>query len=408
MKILITGAKGFIGKNIVSSLECIKSGTDQIHRINNLENESDLQIVTYDIDSITEELEAACRDCDAIIHLAGVNRPLERSEFMEGNCKFTNKLISLLKKYHNSSPILFASSIQASLADKYKNSEYGRSKLASEKILLAYAEETGAKVLIYRFPNIFGKWCKPHYNSVVATFCNNIANDLPIQISDINIQLELLYIDDLVNEIFDALNGNEHHCEYEGVNIKAQADGRYCFVPLTYKKTLGEIVDLLKKYQDRTIMIPEMPEDSFEKKLYATYLSYLPADRILFPLKMNIDERGSFTELIRTSNSGQLSVNICKPGVIKGQHWHHTKCEIFIVVSGRGLIQQRRYGVDEKGIAYPRIEHEVTGDKIEAVYILPGYVHNITNLSKTEDMITFIWASEPFDHQHPDTFFEQV
>lgn len=410
MKILVTGAKGFVGKNLVASLECIRDEKDRVHKIVNLNHATELEIISYDIDSTLEELDAACKDCSFVFHLAGVNRPKDPSEFMSGNFGFSSTLLETLKKYHNTCPVMLSSSIQATLIGRYGTSDYGKSKLAGEELFFEYSRETGAKVLVYRFPNLFGKWCRPNYNSAVATFCNNYANDLPIQVNDRGTELELLYIDDLVEEMLKALNGKEHHCEFDGVESVGKADGKYCYVPTTYKATLGEIVDLLDcfKVQPQTLVMPEIPEDSFAKKLYSTYLSYLPKEKTIFPLKMNVDARGSFTELLKTENCGQFSVNISKPGITKGQHWHHSKWEFFIVVSGHGLIQERRIGVDEKGETYPVMEFEVSGEKIEAIHMLPGYTHNIINLSDTQDLVTVMWANEPFDPEHPDTFFEPV
>lgn len=410
MKILITGAKGFVGRNIMAALECIRDGKDRVHVLEHIDNPAQLEIIPYDMGSSEKELEDACRDCSFVFHLAGINRPKKISEFMEGNYGFTERLLDTLKKFHNPCPVMLASSIQASLTGKYKNSQYGSSKQASEKLVFSYGEAEGAKVFVYRFPNLFGKWCRPNYNSAVATFCHNIARGLPIQVNDRDTELELLYIDELVDEMIDALNGKEHHCEYDGISVKAQKHGKFCFVPLTYKKKLGEIVDLLKEFQKypQTIVMPQMPCGSFEKRLYSSYLSYLPPDKMSFPLRMNLDERGSFTELIRTKNCGQFSVNIIKPGIAKGQHWHHTKWEFFIVVSGRGLIQERQIGSDSQGNPYPVIEFEVSGEKIEAVYVLPGYAHKIINLSESEDLITFMWANEPFEKERPDTFSELV
>ena len=404
MKILVTGAKGFVGKNLVVSLENIRAGKDRIHEINGLENPSDLQICTYDIDSTQEDLENACIDCSFVFNLAGVNRPDFQSEFMKGNFGFANTLLNTLKKYDNRCPVMLSSSIQATLIGRYGQSDYGKSKLAGENLFFDYSKETGAKVLVYRLPNLFGKWCKPNYNSVVATFCNNIANDLPIQVNDHNTELELLYIDDLIEEMLQALNGDEHHCEFDGLEAVQRPEGRYCYVPAVHRVTLGDIVALLDefKYQPQTGMMPEIPENSFAKKLYSTYLSYLPKEKAIFPLKMNVDARGSFTELIKTAKCGQLSVNISKPGITKGEHWHHTKWELFIVVKGHGLIQQRRIGTDEV------IEFEVSDEKIEAIYMLPGFTHNIVNLSDTENLVTVMWANEQFDSNHPDTFSEEV
>uniref|UniRef100_UPI0022E1D905 capsular polysaccharide biosynthesis protein CapF n=2 Tax=Longibaculum muris TaxID=1796628 RepID=UPI0022E1D905 len=396
--VLITGAKGFVGRNLVASLENIRDGKDRTRDI------AVDEIYEYDIDTEPSLLDEYCRDCDFVFNLAGVNRPKNDEEFMEGNFGFASILLDTLKRYNNICPIMLSSSIQATMMGRYAGSEYGKSKLAGEKLFLDYADETGAKVLIYRFPNLFGKWCRPNYNSAVATFCHNIANDLPVQVNDRSTELELLYIDDLVDEMIDALSGHEHHCEFDGMDAVGDENGRYCHVPTTHKATLGEIVDLLHSFRDQpsTLIIPEIPNNSLAKKLYSTYLSYLPKEKTIFPLKMNIDERGSFTELLKTDKCGQFSVNISKPGITKGQHWHHSKWEFFIVVSGHGLIQERKIGTDEI------IEFEVSGKKIEAVHMLPGYTHNIINLSDTEDLVTVMWANESFDPNHPDTFFEEV
>lgn len=398
MKILITGAKGFVGRNLVTSLENIRDGKDRTRSI------AVDEIYEYDIDTEPSLLDEYCRDCDFVFNLAGVNRPKNDDEFMEGNFSFASTLLNTLKRYNNTCPIMLSSSIQATLVGRYAGSEYGRSKLAGEELFFNYARETGARVLIYRFPNLFGKWCRPNYNSAVATFCHNIANDLLVQVNDRSTELELLYVDDLVDEMIDALSGHEHHCEFDGVDAVGDENGRYCHVPTTHKATLGEIVDLLHSFRDQpsTLIMPEIPNNSLAKKLYSTYLSYLPKEKTIFPLKMNIDERGSFTELLKTDKCGQFSVNISKPGITKGQHWHHSKWEFFIVVSGHGLIQERKIGTDEI------IEFEVSGKKIEAVHMLPGYTHNIINLSDTEDLVTVMWANESFDPNHPDTFFEEV
>lgn len=410
MKILITGAKGFVGRNLVAALECIRDSKDHEHKIKGLDNSSDLVLYLYDIDSTVEELESYCSDCDFVFNLAGVNRPKDTDEFMKGNFGFGSLLLDTLKKHGNTCPVMLSSSIQATLIGRYGESDYGKSKLAGEELFFDYAKETGAKVLVYRFPNLFGKWCRPNYNSAVATFCNNIANDLPIQVNDRSTELELVYIDDLVEEMLLALNGEEHHCEFDGLEAVERQDGRYCYVPVTYRVTLGEIVDLLHEFADqpKTLIMPEIADGSFAKKLYSTYLSYLPEEKTLFPLKMNVDERGSFTELLKTANCGQFSVNISKPGITKGQHWHHSKWEFFIVVSGHGLIQERRLGTDENGEAYPVREFEVSGENIQAVHMLPGYTHNIINLSETDDLVTVMWANEQFDPGHPDTFGEPV
>lgn len=399
MKILVTGAKGFVGKNLCAQLNNIKDGKARCYG-----DLSVTEVYEYDIDSTLEELDRWCKDCDFVFNLAGVNRPQKQEEFMQGNFGFASTLLDTLKKHGNKCPVMLSSSIQATLIGRYGESDYGKSKLAGEELFFDYAKETGARVLVYRFPNLFGKWCRPNYNSVVATFCNNIANDLPIQVNDRSVVLEMLYIDDLVDEMIAALKGEEHHCEFDGVETILKADGRYCAVPVTHKVTLGEIVDLLHSFaaQPSTLVVPEIPFNSFAKKLYSTYLSYLPKEKTAFPLKMNIDDRGSFTELLRSEKCGQVSVNISKPGITKGQHWHNTKWEFFIVVSGHGLVQQRKVGTDEV------VEFEVSGDKIQAVHALPGYTHNIINLSETENLVTVIWANEAFDPNKPDTYFEVV
>ena len=399
MKILVTGAKGFVGKNLVAQLKNIKDGKARCY--GNLTIDA---IYEYDVDNTIEELDCFCRDCDFVFNLAGVNRPQNQEEFMQGNFGFASTLFDTLKKYGNKCPVMISSSIQATLAGRFGTSEYGKSKKAGEELMFQYSEETGAKVLVYRFPNLFGKWCRPNYNSAVATFCNNIANDLPIQVNDRSTELELLYIDDLVEEMIAALKGEEHRCEFEGVETILTTDGRYCAAPITHKVSLGEIVDLLESFKEQphTLVVPEIPYNSFAKKLYSTYLSYLPKEKVSFPLKMNVDDRGSFTELIKTLNCGQVSINISKPGITKGQHWHNTKWEFFIVVSGHGLIQERKIDSDEV------IEFEVSGDKIEAIHMLPGYTHNIINLSETENLVTVMWANEAFDPNRPDTYFEKV
>ncbi len=398
MNILITGAAGFVGKNLSVALMNIRDGKDKTYPELKID-----RLYLYDIDSPAELLEEGCQKADFVFHLAGVNRPQNEKEFMEGNFGFSSKLLDTLKRYNNKCPILLSSSVQATLIGRY-DSEYGRSKKAGEQLFFEYGEQSGAKVLVYRFPNLFGKWCRPNYNSAVATFCHNIANDLPITVSDSSVCLELLYIDDLVDEMLCALNGSEHRCEFNGVDAVLCENGKYCAAPVTHKVTLGEIVELLNQFQSQPkgLVMPEMPKGSFAKKLYATYLSYLPKDKVAFPLKMNSDERGSFTELLKTEKCGQFSVNISKPGVTKGQHWHHTKWEFFIVVSGHGLIQQRKIGSDEV------LNFEVSGKAIQAVHMLPGYTHNIINLSDTENLITVMWANECFDVNHPDTFFEPV
>ena len=388
MKILITGAKGFVGKNLCSALKNIRDGKDRTRNIKIDE------IFEYDIDTEKSLLDGFCEKADFVFNLAGVNRPKDNSEFMEGNFGFASELLETLKKHNNKCPVMLSSSIQATLIGRY-DSDYGRSKKAGEDLFFKYSEETGAKVLVYRFPNLFGKWCRPNYNSAVATFCNNTANDLPITVNDRNTELELLYIDDLVAEMLDALENNEHRCA---------DDTKYCIVPTTHKVTLGEIVDLLEQFksQPKTLLMPEIPNNSFAKKLYSTYLSYLPKEKVSFPLKMNVDERGSFTELLKTADCGQFSVNISKPGITKGQHWHNSKWEFFIVVSGHGLIEERKIGSDEV------LRFEVSGEKIEAIHMLPGYTHNIINLSDTEDLVTLMWANEQFDPLKPDTYFEKV
>ena len=423
MKILVTGAKGFVGKNLCAQLNNIKSGKAKCY--------GDLTVSAvyeYDLDSTVEDLDKYCSDCDFVFNLAGVNRPQTPEEFMQGNFGFASLLLDTLKKHGNTCPVMISSSIQATLAGRFGNSEYGRSKKAGEELMFEYEKETGAKVLVYRFPNLFGKWCRPNYNSAVATFCNNIANDLPIQVNDRSVEMELLYIDDLVEEMIAALQGNEHRCDYDGIDVvpfvissehsesrnlpnchseraqRVEESHTYCYCPTTHKITLGEIVDLIHTFADqpKTLMIPEIPENSFAKKLYSTYLSYLPKEKVTFPLKMNVDDRGSFTELVHTLNCGQVSINISKPGITKGQHWHNTKWEFFIVVSGHGLIQQRRIDSDEV------LNFEVSGDKIEAVHMLPGYTHNIINLSDTENLVTVMYCNEIFNPNKPDTYFEPV
>ncbi len=404
MNILVTGAKGFVGKNLVANLYNIKEGKN---RTRNLTID---EIYEYDLDTNASLLDEFCAKADFVFHFAGVNRPKDAAEFMSGNFGFSSTLLETLKKYKNSCPVVLSSSIQASLIGRYGESEYGKSKLAGENLFFNYGKENGVKVLVYRFPNLFGKWCRPNYNSVVATFCNNMANDLPIQVNDRNTELELLYIDDLLEEMLDALEEKEHRCAYDGVTVLPEINGQYCYVKTTHKVTLGEIVDLLENFkaQPRSLVMPEIMNNSFAKKLYSTYLSYLPEEKVSFPLKMNVDDRGSFTELLKTANNGQFSVNISKPGIIKGEHWHNSKWEFFVVVSGHGLIQERRIGLDEKGQPYPVIEFEVSGEKIEAIHMLPGYTHNIINLSETDNLVTMMWANEPFDPAHPDTFFEKV
>lgn len=398
MKILVTGAKGFVGKNLVASLKNIRDGKDRVHPIKGLENPEDLVIYEYDIDSTPEELDAYCKDADFVFNLAGVNRPKNQEDFMKGNFGFASTLLDTLKKYENKASVMLSSSIQASLTGRFAGSEYGKSKLAGEELFQKYSEETGAKVLIYRFPNLFGKWCRPNYNSAVATFSNNIANDLPITVNDRSTELELVYIDDLIEEFILAVNGEEHRDE-----------NGFCFCPVSFHVTLGEIVDLLYQFKEsrNDLSVPDM-SDGFTKRLYANYLSYLPADGFSYKLKMNKDDRGSFTEILRTADRGQVSVNISKPGITKGQHWHHTKNEKFVVVSGKGLIQLRKIGEDENGNPYPVVNYEVSGDDITVVEMIPGYTHNIINLSETENLVTVMWANEPFDPEHPDTFGETV
>lgn len=399
MNILVTGAKGFVGKNLVAQLRTIAEGKNKSYGEINIG-----EIYEYDIDSTLEQLDDYCRKADFVFNLAGVNRPQNPEEFMQGNFGFASTLLDTLKKYGNNCPVMLSSSIQATLVGRYADGDYGKSKKAGEELFFEYGANSGAKVLVYRFPNLFGKWCRPNYNSAVATFCNNIANDLPITVNDRSTQLELLYIDDLVDEMVAALKGEEHHCEFDGVDTVLREDGLYCAAPITHKVTLGEIVDLLELFnkQPSTLVVPEIPNGSFAKKLYSTYLSYLPKEKTSFKLKMNIDARGSFTELLRSEKCGQVSVNISKPGITKGEHWHNTKWEFFIVVSGHGLIQERKIGSDEI------IEFEVSGENIEAIHMLPGYTHNIINLSDTEDLVTVMWANEAFDPAHPDTFFEKV
>lgn len=398
LKILVTGAKGFVGKNLCENLKNVRDGKDRTCSF------SVEEVYEYDKDSSPSELDEYCKKADFVFNLAGVNRPKNNSEFMSGNFGFASTLLETLKKHKNTCPVMLSSSIQATLIGRYAESDYGKSKLAGENLFSDYGKETGAKVLVYRFPNLFGKWCRPNYNSVVATFCSNVANDLPIQVNDVKTELELLYIDDLVEEMFLALEEKEHHCDYDGLEPKENKNGKYCFVPVTHKVTLGKIVELLDKFksQSETLVLPEIPSGSFEKKLYSTYLSYLPKEKVCFPLKMNCDERGSFTEVLKTLSCGQISVNISKPGITKGQHWHNSKWEFFIVVSGLALIQERKIGTDEV------FEFEVSGERIQAVHMIPGYTHNIINLSKTENLVTVMWANEQFDKNHPDTFGEKV
>lgn len=407
MKILVTGAKGFVGKNLCCQLNNIKEGKTRCY--------GDLQVdevFEYDIDSTPEQLDSWCGECDFVFNLAGVNRPKDNDEFMKGNYGFASTLLDTLKKHHNTCPVMLSSSQQASLTGRFGNSEYGRSKKAGEDLFLEYGKETGAKVLVYRFPNLYGKWCRPNYNSAIATFCNNIANDLPIQVNDRSVQMEILYIDDLVEEMICALKGQEHHCEFEGLDVLPSAEGRYCYCPVTHKTTLGEIVDTIYECARAVRAVPdsaegpstalEMPQDGLRYRLMSTFLSYLPKEKAIFDLKMNEDQRGSFTELVHTLNCGQVSINISKPGITKGQHWHNSKWEQFIVVSGHGLIQMRKEGSDEV------IEYEVSGDRIQSVIMLPGYTHNIINLSQTEDLVTVMYCNEVFNPERPDTYFDIV
>lgn len=407
MKILVTGAKGFVGKNLCCQLNNIKEGKARCY--------GDLQVdevFEYDIDSTPEQLDNWCGECDFVFNLAGVNRPKDNDEFMKGNYGFASTLLDTLKKHHNTCPVMLSSSQQASLTGRFGNSEYGRSKKAGEDLFLEYGKETGAKVLVYRFPNLYGKWCRPNYNSAIATFCSNIANDLPIQVNDRSVQMEVLYIDDLVEEMICALNGQEHHCEFEGLDVLPSAEGRYCYCPVTHKTTLGEIVDTIYECARAVRAVPdseegpstalEMPQDGLRYRLMSTFLSYLPKEKAIFDLKMNVDPRGSFTELVHTLNCGQVSINISKPGITKGQHWHNSKWEQFIVVSGHGLIQMRKEGSDEV------VEYEVSGDRIQSVIMLPGYTHNIINLSETEDLVTVMYCNEVFNPERPDTYFDKV
>ena len=398
MKILVTGARGFVGRNLCENLRNIQTGKN---RTRSLAIE---EIFAYDLDTDPALLDSWCEQADFVFNLAGVNRPKEPSEFMEGNFGFASTLLDTLRRHGNACPVMLSSSIQATLIGRYGQSDYGTSKLAGENLFFDYGRQTGAPVLVYRFPNLFGKWCRPNYNSVVATFCHNIAHDLPIQINDRSAGLELLYIDDLVEEMLDALEGHPHRCDYDGLTPVPAAEGKYCFCPVTHRATLGELADLLYAFADqpKTLVMPQIPAGSLAKKLYSTYLSYLPKEKAAFPLKMNVDDRGSFTELLRTENCGQVSVNISRPGITKGQHWHNTKWEFFMVVSGHGLIQQRRVDSDEV------LEFEVSGETIEAVHMLPGYTHNIITLSETENLVTVMWANEPFDPGHPDTFALKV
>ena len=415
MKILVTGAKGFVGKNLCAQLNNIKEGKAKCYG-----NVSVSEVYEYDIDSTLEDLDRYCRECNFVFNLAGVNRPQTQEEFMQGNFGFASLLLDTLKKHGNTCPVMISSSIQATLAGRFGTSEYGKSKKAGEELMFEYGRETGAKVLVYRFPNLFGKWCRPNYNSAIATFCHNIANDLPIQVNDRSVEMELLYIDDLVDEMIAALQGHEHRCTYDGLNPipcachseRSEESHTYCYCPITHKTTLGEIVDMIYSFADqpKTLLIPEIPEGSLAKKLYSTYLSYLPKEKVSFPLKMNVDSRGSFTELIHTLNCGQVSINISKPGITKGQHWHHTKWEFFIVVSGHGLVQMRPINSAQSSgpEAQCILNFEVSGDKIEAIHMLPGYTHNIINLSDTQDLVTVMYCNEVFNSEKPDTYFEPV
>ena len=406
MKVLVTGSNGFVGRNLVWNLKNIRDGRNRTR-----ENLVITEIYGYDIGSSKESLELACSRADFVFNLAGVNRPKDTKEFMEGNFGFASTLLDTLKRCGNTCPVMLASSIQASLTGRFEGSEYGKSKLAGEELFFNYGQETGAKVLVYRFPNLFGKWCKPNYNSAVATFCNAVANDLEYTVNDRNTELNLIYIDDLIEEMLDAMEGKEHRCDYITDKPQENENGKYCYVPTSHNVTLGEIVDLLKTFKSmpKSLYVPSIPDGSFAKKLYSTYLSYLPASEMSYGFKSNVDNRGVFTELIRTLDHGQVSVNVAKPGITRGEHWHNSKWEIFIVVSGHGLIQQRRIGIDpETGKGYPVIEFEVTGQQIKAIQMIPGYTHNIINLSETQDLVTVMWANESFDPNHPDTFYEQV
>lgn len=406
MNILITGAKGFVGKNLTENLKNIRDGKNQTRPELSIDD-----IYEYDLDSTSQDLDDYCRNADFVFNLAGVNRPENDDEFMKGNFGFASTLLDTLKKHHNTCPVMLSSSIQATLVGRFRDSEYGRSKKAGEDLFFRYGQETGAKVLVYRFPNLFGKWCRPNYNSVIATFCNNIANDLPIQVHNPDTELDFVYIDDLVEEMFDALEGQEHHCRYDGGMEEPGDDGNYCYVPTTYYETLGDIVDLIHSFKEmpQTLVMPSIPYGSFEKKLYSTYLSYLPEGSIEYPLHMNVDSRGIFTELIRSGDAGQVSINIARPDITRGEHWHNSKWEIFIVVSGHGMIKERKIGINpETGKEYPVIEFEVDGEHMKAVQMLPGYTHSIVNLSDTENLVTVMWANETFDPKKPDTFFEKV
>lgn len=398
MKILITGAKGFVGRNLCEAFKNVRDGKNR-----NASFTVD-EIFEFDLDTPADKLDEYCEKADFVFNLAGVNRPKEQEEFMHGNFGFASVLLDTLKKYGNKCPVMLSSSAQASLAGRFAGSEYGKSKKAGEDLFIDYGKKTGAKTLVYRFPNVFGKWCRPNYNSAVATFCNNIANDLPVQVNDRNTELELVYIDDIVKEMFAALKGEEHRCEFDGLDVLPKDNGTYCYVPITHKKTLGEIVDLLYEFklQPETLFIPELKSGSFEKKLFSTYLSYLPKEKMKFAFRRNEDARGSFTELFKTAAFGQVSVNVSNPKIVKGEHWHDSKWEIFVVVKGRALIRERKIGSDEV------IEFEVSGAKPEAVYMLTGYTHSIENLSDTEELITIMWANETFDKENPDTFYEKI
>ena len=399
MKILVTGAGGFVGKNLVENLKNIRDGKNRTRPEISIE-----EIFEVHRDTSPEALEEYCRTADFVFHLAGVNRPKDPSEFTEGNVEFSKTLLELLEKNENQCPVMVSSSIQATLSGRFGDSVYGRSKREGEELFFDHASRTGAKVLVYRFPNLVGKWVRPEYNSAVGTFCHHIANDLPITVNDRSVQMELLFIDDLIEEMLDALEGKEHHCEFNGVDTVFREDGRYCAAPVTHHTTLGEIVDLLYRFHDqpKDLIMPAIPKGSLDKKLYSMYLSYLPREKVAFDVKMNVDDRGSFTELLKTTDHGQFSVNISKPGITKGEHWHNSKWEFFIVVSGHGLIQERKLGSDEI------LEFEVSGDRIQCVHMLPGYTHNIINLSETENLVTLMWANEIFDPSHPDTFGEKV
>lgn len=411
MKILVTGAKGFVGRNLVENLKCIRDGKNRTRPGLHIDT-----IYEYDLNNTLEELDTYCSVCDFVFNLAGVNRPKDPKEFKEGNFGFASTLLDTLKKHNNNCPVMLSSSLQATLAGRFGTSEYGLSKRDGEELFFRYAQETGTTVYVYRFPNLVGKWVRPNYNSAVGTFCNNIANDLPITVNDPSVELEMLFVEDLIEEMYDAMEGHPHRAEYpkagevvdgipyDGLTPRPCEDGRYCYAPITHKATLGRIVELLHTFHDQpqTLVMPAIPDGSFEKKLYSMYLSYLPKDKVAFDLKMNCDARGSFTELLKTTDHGQFSVNISKPGITKGQHWHNSKWEFFIVVAGHGLIQERKIGTDEV------IEFEVSGDRIQAVHMLPGYTHNIINLSDTENLVTVMWANEIFDPRHPDTFFEGV